>query len=400
MEGELLDRYARLIVDFGANIQPGQQVLVITAPESATLVRAIAARAYERGALFVDPWWFDPYVKRLRALHADPDTLEYVPPWYGRRLLALSEAHGSRISISPNTPPGLLDDVDPAVAGRDTMPSLKEHFPVINAKTTNWLVVPWAVPAWARRVHPGLPDDEAMARLEEQLVFVLRLDEPDAEAAWRARLGQLHAAATKVDERRFEGLHFEGPGTDLTVGLLPTSRFAQDTPGTTTVDGIVHHANLPTEEIFTSPDPTRTEGVVTATRPLDVGGTLVAGLQVRFEGGRVVAIEADEGADALRARVAKDDGAARLGEVALVDREGRIGKTGTVFSNTLLDENAASHLALGNAYRSAVGPEDYDRINSSAIHIDFMIGGDDVAVTGIAADGSRVPVLRDGAWQL
>ncbi|HZQ16106.1 MAG TPA: aminopeptidase [Gaiellaceae bacterium] len=400
MEGELLERYARLIVGFGANIQPGQQVLLITSPEAAPLVRAIAARAYERGALFVDPWWFDPYVKRLRALHADPETLEYVPPWYGTRLLELSEAHGCRISISPNTPPGLLEDTDPSLAGRDTLPSLKEHFPIINAKTTNWLVVPWAVPAWARRVHPGLPDDEAMARLEEQLVYVLRLDEPDAEAAWRDRIGQLHAAATKVDAERFDSLHFEGPGTDLTVGLLPTSRFAQDRPGTTTVDGIVHHANLPTEEIFTSPDPARTEGVVSATKPLDVGGTLVQGLQVRFEGGRVVRIEAQEGAEALRARVAKDDNAGRLGEVALVDRDGRIGKTGTVFFNTLLDENAASHLALGNAYATAVGEADRGRINASAIHIDFMIGSDDVAVTGVKADGSRVPVLRGGAWQL
>ncbi len=373
---------------------------MICSPDAAPLVRAIAARAYERGALFVDPWWFDPYVKRLRALHADPETLEYAPPWYGRRLIELSEAHGSRISISPNTPPGLLDDVDPAVAGRDTMPSLKEHFPVINAKTTNWLVVPWAIPQWARVVHPGLPYDEAMARLEEQLVYVLRLDEPDAAAAWDERVRLLHEAARKVDAARFETLHFEGPGTDLRVGLLPTSRFAQDTPGTTTVDGVVHHPNLPTEEIFSSPDPTRTEGVVSATKPLDVGGTVVKGLRIRFEGGRAVSIEADENADALRARCAKDDGAARLGEVALVDGDGRIGKTGTVFFNTLLDENAASHLAFGNAYQTGVDPEDYGRINSSSIHIDFMIGGDDVAVTGVRADGSRVPVLRGGAWQL
>jgi len=170
VDGELLDRYAELIAGYGANIQPGQQVLVISAPAAAPLVRAIAAASYDRGAVFVDPWWFDPYVKRIRARHADPDTLDYAPPWYGRRILALSQAHGSRISISPNTPPGLLDGIDPAVAGRDQMPSLKEHFPVINAKTTNWLVVPWAVPEWARVVHPGLDDDEAMRRLEEQLV--------------------------------------------------------------------------------------------------------------------------------------------------------------------------------------------------------------------------------------
>jgi aminopeptidase len=166
-----------------------------------------------------------------------------------------------------------------------------------------------------------------------------------------------------------------------------------------TVDGIVHAPNLPTEEISSAPDPLRVDGIVTATKPLDVSGSVIENLRVRFEGGRAVEIEGD-GAEALRARAAKDEGASRLGEVALVDREGRIGKTDTVFFNTLLDENAASHLALGNAYAISVGDEDRDRINRSAIHIDFMIGSDDVAVTGIASDGAEVPVLRGGAWQV
>jgi aminopeptidase len=400
VDGELLDRYAQLIAGYGANIQPGQQVLVIASPAAAPLVRAVAAACYDRGAIFVDPWWFDPYVKRIRAEHADPETLEFAPPWYGRRILALSEVHGSRISISPNTPPGLLDGIDPAIAGRDQMPSLKEHFPVINAKTTNWLVVPWAVPEWARVVHPGVDDDEAIRRLDEQLVYVLRLDEPDAVVAWTERIGELHDIATRLDAAGLDALQFEGPGTDLTVGLLPTSQFAKDSPGTTTVDGINHNPNLPTEEIFTSPDPLRVDGVVTATKPLDVSGTLVTGLRVRFEGGRAVSIEADEGADALRARCAKDENASRLGEVALVDGQGRVGRTNTVFFNTLLDENAASHLAFGNAYRSTVGPADYDRINASAIHLDFMVGGDEVSVTGVTREGARVPVLRGGVWQL
>jgi len=212
--------------------------------------------------------------------------------------------------------------------------------------------------------------------------------------------GELHAVGKRLDAAGLDALRFEGPGTDLTVGLLPTSQFAGEAPGSTTVDGVVFNPNLPTEEVFTTPDPTRTEGVVTATKPLDVDGTVVRGLRVRFEGGRAVQIDADENADVLRARVDKDDGAARLGEVALVDREGRIGKTGTVFFNTLLDENAASHVALGNAYAAPVGAEDRDRINESAIHIDFMIGSDAVAVTGRTRSGGDVPVLRDGTWQL
>src|SRR5665213_358495 len=398
VDDALLERYAKLIVEVGANIQPDRPVLLIAAPSAEHLVQAIAAQSYARGALFVDTWYFDPHVKRIRAEHAAEDSLEFVPPWYGTRLLSLGAAHGSRISISPNVPPGLMDGVDPGRAGRDQLPTVKEHYAVINDKSTNWCVVPWATPEWAQVAHPELDGDAALAKLWEELVYVLRLDEPDAAAAWRTRFGQIHAAALALDNAQLDALHFVGPGTDLTIGLLPTSRFAGEVPGTTTVDGVVHNPNLPSEEVFTTHDPLRTEGFVTATKPLDVSGTVVHGLRVRFEAGRAVEIEADENADAVRARCAKDEGASRLGEVALVDREGRIGKTGTVFFNTLLDENAASHIAFGQAYATAVGKADHDRINSSSIHMDFMIGSDDVTVTGLTHDGHEVPVLRNGNW--
>ena len=399
MNEELLARYAHLVVEVGANVQPGQIVWIVAEPRAAPLVRLVAAAAYERGAKFVDPWYFDPFVKRIRLERAPEETLDFVPPWYGRRLIELGEGHGVRISITPQVPPRLLDGIDPTRAGRDALPAHAENFDVINARTTNWTVVPWAVPEWARLVHPGLDDETAMAKLWEQLVFVLRLDEPDAAAAWEKRLAQLHDAGRHLDAHRFDALHFEGPGTDLTVGLLPTSRFSFETPGMQTVDGVVHAPNLPTEEIASAPDPLRVDGVVTATKPLDVAGTIVENLRIRFEGGRAVEIEGDN-ADALRGRCAKDEGASRLGEIALVDREGRIGQTGTVFFNTLLDENAASHLAFGNAYAISVDEEDRGRINRSAVHIDFMIGSDDVAVTGLHRDGREVPVLRRGAWQV
>jgi aminopeptidase len=399
VDDALLRRYADLIVEVGANVQPGQIVWIVAEPRAAPLVRLVAAAAYARGALFVDPWYFDPWVKRARLEHAADDTLEFVPDWTPAALLGIGEHHGVRISITPQVPPGLLTGIDPARAGRDGLPAVKENFDVINARSTNWTVVPWPSPEWARLVHPGLGDDAAVAKLWEQLEFVLRLDEPDAAAAWHARLAQLHDAGKRIDAHRFDALHFVGPGTDLTVGLLPTSRFSSETPGMQTVDGIVHAPNLPTEEISSAPAPLRVDGIVTATKPLDVSGSVIENLRVRFEGGRAVEIEGD-GAEALRARAAKDEGASRLGEVALVDREGRIGKTQTVFFNTLLDENAASHLALGNAYAISVGDEDRDRINRSAIHIDFMIGSDDVAVTGITSDGAEVPVLRGGVWQV
>jgi aminopeptidase len=398
MDAAFLSRYASLVAGVGANVQHGQQVLMIAAPEAAPLVRAIAGAAFERGAKFVDTWYFDAHVKRIRAELAPEDSLEFVPSWYPKRLLELGAAHGCRISVTPNTAPGLMDGVDPARAGRDQLPALKAHYEVINGKTTNWCVVPWATQEWADVVHPELEPADRLDKLWEELAYTLRLDEDDPAQAWHDRGRQLGDAGAKLDAARFDAIHFEGPGTDLTVGLLPTSHFNGGL--SQTIDGITHIANLPTEEVFTSPDPTRADGVVTATKPLDVGGTVVHGLRVRFEGGRAVEIDADEGADALRARCAKDDGASRLGELALVDREGRIGKTGTVFFNTLLDENAASHLAFGHAYATAVGDEDVPNINESSIHIDFMMGSEDVAVTGITGDGARVPVLRGGVWQL
>jgi aminopeptidase len=228
---------------------------------------------------------------------------------------------------------------------------------------------------------------------------VLRLDQPDPVTAWRDRLATLETVATRLTRRRLDALRFEGPGTDLTVGLLPTSTWIS-AGGFTTVDGTPHVPNLPTEEVFSAPDPSRVEGIVRATRPLNLQGVLVEDFTVRFEAGRAVEITAARGAEALIARTAMDDGAARLGEVALVDAESRIGMLGTVFGETLLDENASSHLAFGAAYPFCVEEPDRDRVNASAIHVDFMVGGPDVDVTGVTAAGERVPVLRGGEWQV
>jgi aminopeptidase len=194
-------------------------------------------------------------------------------------------------------------------------------------------------------------------------------------------------------------VRFEGPGTDLTIGLLPSSQWIAAT--FTTVDGVVHQPNIPTEEVFTTPDPERVDGMVASTKPLFTSGTTVTGLKVRFEGGRAVGVQADQGVEVMRGMIASDEGAARLGEVALVDREGRIGPLGTVFFDTLLDENAASHIALGAGYRVGVrDTADRPRINTSSIHTDFMIGSDDVSVTGFRSNGDAVPLLRDGNWQI
>ena len=398
MEPAAIKRFADLAVDFSANVQPGQIVAIEAETGMEPIVRAVAERAYERGARFDDPTYFDPYVKKARLQHAPEDTLEFVPEWYGKRMLQLGDVHAARIIFVPRVSPGILNGVDPKRAGRDQLPDLQERLEIINKRLVNWTIMPFPTQPWAEIVYPELEGEAALARLTEELTHVCRLDEDDPVAAWRERKETLHSAAGRLTEHRFDAMRLEGPGTDLTVGLLPTSLW--EGGSATTVDGVEHMPNVQTEEVYTTLDPTRADGIVRATKPLDVGGTIVSGLEVRFEGGYAVDIEADSGADVLRERARYDSDASRLGELALVDREGRIGTLGTTFYNTLLDENAASHIALGNAYEITVGPEDVPKINKSAIHIDFMIGGEDVQVTGITRDGAQVPVLHNGTWQI
>jgi aminopeptidase len=400
MDDATLRRFADLVVGFGANLQEGQIASVGCEPGKEYLTRAVAESAYRHGARYVDVGWFDPWVKRARIEHAADDTLDYVPPWLGQKVLALGEHRAARIGLSGPSAPGLLADLDPVRAGRDRLPAVKESGQVVNERTTNWTIAPCPTPAWAALVHPDLPADEALARLEADVLHVLRLDEDDPIAAWRARADTLVGVASRLTERRLSAIRFRGPGTDLTVGLLASSKWLA--ARFETVGGIVHMPNLPTEEVFTTPDPERVDGHVTASKPLVLtDGTVVRGLRVRFEGGRAVSIEADEGGEVLRTVAGTDDGAARLGEVALVDAEGRIGALDTVFYDTLIDENAASHIALGRAYEMAVeDPADHPRANMSAIHVDFMIGSPEMRVDGIDADGGEVPVLHGGRWQL
>ena len=396
---EHIQALAELIVRFGANVQPDQIVALGSEPGKEALARAVAEEAYRAGARFVDLSVFDIHLKRARALYADPETLSFVPPWYGQRVLALGEARAARIVLSGPVAPRIMEGIDPALAGRDMLPALKESITVVNDRTTNWTIAPCPTRQWAQLVHPELDPDTAFARLWDQIAHICRLDEPDPVAAWRARLDQLVAVSERLTALELDALRFKGPGTDLTVGLLDSSRFI--CARFETADGTPHVPNIPSEEVFTTPDPERVDGVVRSTKPLFASGQLITGLSLRFEGGRATTIDADQGADTLRGLSGRDAGASRLGEVALVDREGRIGPLGTVFYDTLLDENAASHIALGQGFDFAVADQaDRRRVNRSEIHIDFMIGSDDVAVTGLTRDGREVPLLRAGAWQL
>jgi aminopeptidase len=395
---DALDKLAELAV-FGANVQRGQLVAVTSYVGKERLTRKVARAAYERGARYVDVLYFDQWVKRERIAHAPEDTLEFIPPWLLDRLRYLSDEHAARITLSGPHAPRALEGLDPGRSGRDLLPYMPETGKVINARTTNWCIVPAPTPSWAEAVYPELERDEAYSKLWTAIEQVCRLDAADPKAAWTERINTLKSNAGRLTERRFDAIRLHGPGTDLTIGLLPSSTWhAGDF---TTVDGVRHYPNIPTEETFTTPDPERVDGHVSATMPLELFGTVVEGIRVEFSGGRAVKIDADVGAEAFRSAAAKDDGASRLGELALVDGEGRIGPLRTVFLDTLIDENAATHIALGTGYESPVEDEaDKARVNRSAVHVDFMIGSPELDVDGITRDGDAVPVLRRNAWQV
>ena len=392
-------RLADLIVGFGANVQPGQLVGVTSYLGKEELTREVVRSAYERGALYVDVLYFDQWVKRERLLHADLETLGYIPPWMRERALHFAAEHSARIYLSGPHAPHAFDGIAADRIGVDLLPSLPETGQIVNGRTTNWCVAPAPTPAWAEMVYPDAEPDEAYERLWEAVAHVCRLDADDPVAAWNDRMATVRRGAAALTERRFDAIHLHGPGTDLTVGLFGSSVW--HAAEFTTIDGLDHFPNIPSEETFTTPDPLRVDGHVSATMPLELFGSVIRGIRVEFEGGRAVKIDADENVEALRAACAKDDGGTRLGELALVDGGGRIGPLETVFYDTLIDENAASHIALGSAYALAVDDEaDKALINDSEIHIDFMIGSPELDVDGITKTGEHVPVLRSGVWQL
>ena len=392
------DKLADLAV-FGANVQSGQLVSVTSYIGKEEVTRKIAHRAYERGAKYVDVLYFDQWVKRERVALAAEDTLDYVPPWLRQRLLYLSDEHAARISLSGPHAPRALEGLDPARAGRDLLPYLPESGEVVNRMTTSWNIVPVPTRSWAELVYPELDREEAYEKLWEGVAHICRLETDDPSAAWIERSNELKANAQRLTNRRFDALRLHGPGTDLTIGLFPSAHWAAG--DLETIDGRRHSPNIPTEEVFGTPDPVRVDGHVSATMPLELSGTIIRGIRVEFDGGRAVKIDAESGAEVLRSVAARDEGASRLGEIALVDGEGRIGPLARVFYDTLIDENAASHIALGDGYDHPVeDPAELARINKSTIHVDFMIGSPELSVDGIAHDGEHVPVLRGGAWQI
>ena len=390
---ERLEKYADLAVRVGANLQAGQTLFISPQIEHAPLARAIARAGYRAGARYVDMNYRDEHVRKAMIAKGPDEALTLTPEWLKTRAEAL--AGNAMIWTTGDPEPELMSDLDGERVGRAQMRELA----VIGRRrmierATNWSGVAYPNEGWATKVF-GEPDVE---RLWEAVAFCTRLDEADPVAAWREHMQRLETRAAKLNELRFDSLHYSGPGTDFTVGLLSDSRWLSALFRTR--DGVEYVPNLPTEEIFTTPDCRRAEGTIRSSRPLALLGEVIEGLQLTVEDSRIVDVQADKGAEVVRAQIATDENAARFGELALVDGKSRVGQTGLTFFETLYDENATCHIAYGFGIPESFEGQPGEGMNESNVHTDFMVGGPELEVDGITKDGKRVPILREDTWQL
>jgi len=403
---QLLDRLAEVAVRVGLGLQPGQEV-VMTAPlEALALVRRITEHAYKAGASLVTTLFSDEEATLMRFRHGREESFDTASAWLYEGMAAAYRNGAARLAIVGEDP-SLLAKEDPEKVSRANRARSKAYMPALNLISNfdiNWTIVSAATPAWARAVFPNDPEEVAVAKLWSAIFSASRADAPDPIAAWATHNANLQKRTRMLNEKNYAALHFKGPGTDLRVGLADGHEWAGGSARAK--NGIVCNANIPTEEVFTTPHKDRVEGTVTSTKPLSYQGTLIQDIQVKFEGGRIVEGRARTGEAVLNKVLDTDEGARRLGEVALVPYSSPISQSGLLFYNTLFDENASSHIALGQAYSKCIrdggtmSEEELARrgANRSLIHIDWMIGSDKVDVDGIAEDGRAEPLMRGGEW--
>jgi aminopeptidase len=404
---QMLSKYADVIVKIGLNLRKGQRLFIRGLLDDAPLIRKVTESAYKSGAVFVDVMLTDERLNRIRMEYADPETLTEIPDWMTVRY----EEHFQRMDAYLtfySDDPELMAGIDPerlAIYRKAIMQKMDPLYTKYQSfSSCNWCVVSTASPAWAKKVFPELPVEQAQEKLWHEIFSSCRIDTPDPVAAWQEQTAKLKRSLTYLNEQRFTALHYTAPGTDLTIGLPEKHLWVG--AEAEFKNGITGIPNLPTEEVFTTPHKDQVNGTITSTRPLIYSGVLIDQFSLTFENGCVVKLTAQKGEEALHKMIETDDGATRLGEVALVPNSSPISQRKILFYNTLFDENAACHLALGEAYREAItGGEDMTEEefaanggNHSMVHTDFMIGSDQLDIDGIKADGTRQPILRQGEW--
>lgn len=402
----MLDRLGEVAVRTGLNVAPGQQVIITAPLEAVPLVRRVTEHAYKAGASLVTTFYSDAEATLARYRYAQDETFDTAAEWLAKGMTEGFRAGAARMAIT-GSDPALLAGQNPERISRASRAASRANKPAMEIITNfdvNWNIVATATPAWAKLVFPGLPEDEAVARLWQAIFESSRLTGADPVADWAEHNATLHRRAAFLNDARYAALHFTGPGTDLTVGLADGHDWAGGSEKAG--NGVICNPNIPTEEVFTTPHRLKVDGYVASTKPLSYQGTLIDQIKVRFEGGKIVEMNAAKGEDVLARVLDTDEGARRLGEVALVPHSSPISRSGILFQNTLFDENAASHIALGQAYTKCMRDTDgQDEValaargaNSSMIHIDWMIGSGEIDVDGLDALGGRVPLMRKGEW--
>lgn len=403
----LLDRYAELTIKSGLGLRPGQQLLMTAPLEAVDLVRRITYHAYKAGASLVTTLYNDEQTALMRYTTGNDAAFDAAPAWLFTGMAeAFKEGNCARLAIIGENP-ALLAGQDPEKLSRANRARSKAYKPVIELITgfaTNWCIISAATPSHARNMFPDLPEAQAMQKLWNAIFKCTRADLADPIAAWDAHNKALHSRVKLLNEKRYAALKYTGPGTDFTLGLVDNHVWAGG--ASMARNGILCNPNIPTEEVFTMPHRERVDGIVRSTKPLSYQGSMIEGISVRFEKGRIVEGTATKGGDIFKKMITTDDGASRLGEVALVPHSSPISASGLVFNETLYDENAASHIAVGQAYaqniKGAENMSDEEKlsagVNTSLVHVDWMIGSGELDIDGISRDGQVESLMRKGEW--
>ena len=401
---QMLGKYADVVVSIGLNLRKGQRLLIRAILDDAPLVRKVTESAYKAGAVFVDVLYTDERLTHIRLEYANPESLSEVPDWTLARYEEYYQRMDAELALS-STDPDLMSGIAPDLIAKYRKAISQKMEPLRKYEnSTNWCVVSTASPAWAKKVFPELSLNEAQEKLWGEIFASCRIDTPDPVTAWRDHVNSLKKYREYLNHQRFAALHYDGPGTDLTIGL-PEKQLWQGAEAEFK-NGIIGIPNLPTEEVFTTPHKDKVNGTVTATLPLSYSGVLIEDFSLTFENGRAVKVTANKGKETLQKLIETDENACRLGEVALVPNSSPISQRKILFYNSLFDENASCHIALGSSYRDTIiGGEDMSEEefeahggNKSLIHTDFMIGSDKMDIDGIQQDGTRQPIMRQGEW--